>query len=286
MANLLYDFRNLTRHNRDGSQATQKARQSTLVLVSSQLKELGFNQLRASKLKLKHVKKLIELWQSQDLSSGTNKNRMSHIRWVSEKVEKPHMIPIDNKELGIGNRKYITNQDKSIDSNLIERIENKNIKLSLRLQKEFGLRREESIKFNVNYAHQGEFIKLKNSWCKGGRARQIPITTTAQKELLTEIRNLVSNSSLIPQEKRYIEQLNAYNYLLRKEKISKAHGLRHLYAQNRYKELTGFSCPAGGGKVRKELLSCERALDKQARQVISQELGHNREEITSVYLGV
>ena len=47
----------------------------------------------------------------------------------------------------------------------------KYVRLSIRLQAAFGLRREESIKFNPSYAIQDDHIRLKSSWTKGGRAR-------------------------------------------------------------------------------------------------------------------
>jgi hypothetical protein len=43
--------------------------------------------------------------------------------------------------------------------------------------------------------------------------------------------------------------------------------------------------PAAGGKTSKELTPDEKNQDYQARIQISQELGHEREQITVVYLG-
>ena len=43
--------------------------------------------------------------------------------------------------------------------------------------------------------------------------------------------------------------------------------------------------PACGGPTRSELSEDERANDTVARYGISQELGHEREQITAVYLG-
>ncbi|MEG0198748.1 MAG: integrase, partial [Acinetobacter sp.] len=57
----------------------------------------------------------------------------------------------------------------------------------------------------------------------------------------------------------------------------------HGYAQTRYLELMGFPCPAVGGF--RSLTSEEIAKDKEIRMLISEELGHSRINITSVYLG-
>jgi len=67
--------------------------------------------------------------------------------------------------------------------------------------------------------------------------------------------------------------------------ISRIHGLRHGYAQRRYEELTGWKCPACGGPSQKSLSVEQRLIDRSMRLTISSELGHVREQITTVYLG-
>jgi hypothetical protein len=63
------------------------------------------------------------------------------------------------------------------------------------------------------------------------------------------------------------------------------HGLRHHYAQARYEALTGWKAPAAGGPDAQVLTQEQRLEDAMARQTISQELGHERAQITAVYLG-
>ncbi len=67
--------------NRDGSHATQADRRRAFTLMSRQLREDGFRQMRASSLKGKHVDALIARWQAEELSAGTLKNRVAHLRW-------------------------------------------------------------------------------------------------------------------------------------------------------------------------------------------------------------
>ena len=67
--------------------------------------------------------------------------------------------------------------------------------------------------------------------------------------------------------------------------LSQMHGLRHAYAQNRYEELTGWKAPAAGGLETKVLTKEQRELDREARLIISRELGHEREQVTAAYLG-
>ncbi|MCP4407497.1 MAG: integrase, partial [Gammaproteobacteria bacterium] len=63
------------------------------------------------------------------------------------------------------------------------------------------------------------------------------------------------------------------------------HGLRHAYAQDRYAEMTGWAAPTAGGPTSKALSRAEKVVDREARLTISCELGHEREQITAVYLG-
>lgn len=83
--------------------------------------------------------------------------------------------------------------------------------MSLLLQKEFGLRREEAIKFQSTYTDKSYHILLKSSWTKGGRERTIPILTAEQRKILNEAHQLAHKGSLIPAHKSYIQQRNIYD---------------------------------------------------------------------------
>ena len=157
--------------------------------------------------------------------------------------------------------------------------------LSLRLQEAFGLRREESIKLRPTWADRGDVLHLKASWTKGGKERDIPIRTEAQRELLQEAKQLAGAGSLIPAEMSYRDQLNRFKAQTARAGIDRVHGLRHHYAQARYAELTGWKVPAAGGPAGKQLSAERKVIDRQARLTISHELGHEREQITAVYLG-
>ena len=59
------------------------------------------------------------------------------------------------------------------------------------------------------------------------------------------------------------------------------HELRAAYACERYEQLTGHASPVNGGHCYR----IDRDLDQQARQQISLELGHNRIDVVSAYIG-
>ena len=287
MKDLNYQLMKLCRDNRDGSYSTQANRSRILDLMANQLADLRFRRMQTTSLKPKHVDALVTLWKDQKISTGTMKNRLSALRWWARKINKPGIISKDNSAFGIGNRCCVNNESKAqyLDAKTFSRISDPYVRLSLKLQAAFGLRREEAIKFRPGYAIKGDHIKLKASWTKGGRARTVPITNGRQWALLAEVRNLARGGSLIPPELKYVEQMNRYDYQVRKAGLKNPHGLRHAYAQRRYFELTGWKAPAAGGPASKSLSSDQCALDKGARETISQELGHCREQISAVYLG-
>lgn len=287
MDDLAYTLRQLCKRNRDGGHDTQAGRLRTLMLMSRQLRELGFRQMRASSLKGKHVEALLACWEAQGLSAGTVKNRMVYLRWWAEKIGKAGIIPPDNEQLGIPDRQQVTNEDKSrrLGGDALARISDEYVRMSLRLQETLGLRREESIKFRPSYADKGNCVVLRGSWTKGGRPRTIPITTPEQRVVLNEAHKLAGTGSLIPADKSYKQQRDLYDSQCKAAGLRRMHGLRHHYAQARYEALTGWKAPAAGGPPSRTLTREQQLQDVFARQTITYELGHRRPQITAIYLG-
>src|SRR3546814_14428620 len=125
---------------------------------------------------LKHVEALLQRWQAEGLSAGTIKNRMAHLRWWAEKVGKSGILPADNTKLGIPERRYVTTESKAKElGDRLDRVTDPHVRMSLRLQAAFGLRREESIKFQPPYADRGDHIAIKGSCDKRCRYRTVPI---------------------------------------------------------------------------------------------------------------
>lgn len=255
-----------------------------LKLMMGQLHQLGIQISNIRHLKTKHIEKLVSHWQSGALSAATIKNRMSRLRYVSKKLNKQSFTIPSNAELGLLNRRYLSAQNKAITNLNTTVINDAYVAFSLQLQKAFGLRREESIKFKPTLADCGDHIVLQGSWTKGGIERKIPITTQEQRKLLNTMKEIVpAGASLIPKEKSYRQQLNQYTSEARQCGMRKLHGLRHAYAQHRYKELTGWDCPKNNGP--KTLSAAQKVIDTQVRFIISNEMGHSRKAIVKIYCG-
>lgn len=287
MRGLNYQLKQLCRNNRDGSFGTQVQRERELTLIANQLHELGYRCMNQRSLKPRHVEALVELWLKDEIATGTIKNRMSAIRWWARKVNKQNVVARSNDHYGIPNRIFVTNKSKAksvIEADLAK-VRDVHVRMSLRLQQAFGLRREEAIKFMPSVADKGDYLQLKPSWTKGGKARQVPIRTEAQRKLVNFAHKLAGKGSLIPSNRNYVQQLRVYEGHTNRAGLSKMHGLRHAYAQRRYKELTGWQSPSAGGPTADQLTAEKRQGDLEARLTISKELGHEREQVTAVYLG-
>jgi hypothetical protein len=287
MRDLNYQLKQLCRHCREGSHATQAKRERMLTLIGNQLHELGYRGMVARSLKPKHIEALLGRWREQELTTGTIKNRMAAIRWWANKVDKRNVVARSNEHYGIPDRRFATNESKAktVTHEQLEKVRDEHVRMSLELQQVFGLRREEAMKIRPIIADQGDHLFLQGSWTKGGRERIVPIRTDQQREALDRAHRLTGRGSLIPGKRNYVQQMRIYEGNTRRAGLNHMHGLRHAYAQDRYEELTGWKCPAAGGPVARELIPEQRELDREARLQISRELGHDREAVVSAYIG-
>ncbi len=274
------------KYNRSGSYATQANRQSILMLFAADLVSVGYGLRDIRGIKQKHVAAVIEFWQQKKLSSSTIKNRMAALRFVCSKINKATVMG-SNRQLKIAPRVYQSTTNKALYNPDFSKITNPYIKISLELQRVFGLRREESIKIKPHVADKGDKLELMPTWCKGGRGRIIPIRTEEQRYWLEQAKKIAGKfgNSLIPENKSYIQQRCLYDKQVLRAGLRNLHGLRHAYAQTRYKELTGWEAPINGGMKARDLTPTQKQIDHQARIILTHELGHGRERITVNYCG-
>lgn len=288
MHDLTYSIARICKGSHDGSYSTLNSRSRSLSLCANQLNELGFRRMEsANQLKPKHIWALVSHWKSSGIKESTIKNRMSSLRWLAQKINKPSLVAKDNSYYEIAKRSFVTNADKSVvfEDSKIAAIFDNHVRLSAELQKHFGLRREEAMKFIVSKADKGSEIQLQGSWTKGGKPRSIPIRNDVQREVLNRIHKLCGDGSLIPRNRKYIQQVRIFEKEMSKVELGRTHGARHLYAQDRFQELSGQLAPAKGGPSRKGMTKEERQKDDEIRLKISRELGHERIEIVAVYIG-
>jgi site-specific recombinase XerC len=283
---LQYSIHRILNSNRDGSFATQHDRKNILYKFANDLVSLGYGLRDISGLKEKHVTAVIQAWQKTGLANSTLKNRTTALRHLCAKINKPNIVQ-SNQKMNIPNRVYVPSKNRALYNPNFSGITNEYVRTSLELQRVFGLRREESLKIRPWVADRETSLRLEDSWCKGGRGRSIPIRTEEQRYWLNRAKELVQykDYSLIPKDKSYIQHRYVYEKQTARCGLSNLHGLRHAYAQARYKELTSWDAPLNGGPISRALTDEQKNIDHQARMVLTEELGHSREQITVNYLG-
>ena len=285
MRQLNYDFKEiLARHPKHGAHGTRTARAYALDQMTTAL-DRQFPHLRGWNLKGKHIEFLLRDWKRRGLSMGTMANLMAHLRWFAKAIGKPNIVRGDNADYGIVKERSNRDRSRGLPADRLAMVTDGHVRMALRLELAFGLRREEAIKFSPSYADRGSRIVLKASTTKGGRLREIPVLKDEQRRLLDEVRALVGGGALIPGNRNYREQLKVYETQTDKGGLTNMHGLRYTYAQRRYEDIAGWRPPLAGGPPVGGLEGARRRIDEEARLTVSRELGHGRLEIVERYLG-
>lgn len=155
MRDLNWDL--LQRQRRTGSYATRRDRSYAPAQMANTLHEVGYPGLRANGLKGKHIEALLRDWSDRGPSNATMMNRMAHVRWWADQVGKGNMVKA-NAEYGIGPRSHVSDgaRRRDLDEGKLVLVKDAHVRMALRLQAGFGLRREEAIKFSPSYADRGD----------------------------------------------------------------------------------------------------------------------------------
>jgi integrase len=254
--------------------------------LADELHGLGYKLKAAKNLAPKHVNALVSSWKGAGIADATIRNRLGWLRWWAEKAGKPGMIGRDNEAFGLAERtRFNGNRAKPANDEALAKIHDVRVRVALKLEAAFGLRREEALKMRPMLADRGDRLALRASWCKGGGYREITLTHPKQRALLDEVKKLCGDGSLIGDGRSYRQAVKAYENQLMRAGVRNAHGYRHAYAQWRYKVLTGWDCPAAGGRTCERMSGEAQRRDYAARMQISHELGHGRIDVTDTYLG-
>ena len=119
---------------------------------------------------------------------------------------------------------------------------------------------------------------------KGGREREVPITSPAQVEALQRAAAAQGGDrSMVPEGQSWAAwregELRDAREIVQEHTGGGLHDLRASYACQRYESLAGHAAPCTGAAIQ------DKDKDAAARLAISEELGHGRADVTSEYLG-
>lgn len=278
---------------------TLEKREDVLFAAYRQLRELGFKLDRAEQLGNRHIRALVALWEKEDKAPATIASRLSILRVFCKAMGKHGMVLPASAYTSTPDRaarSTINKTDKSwaahgvdVDAKIEEvRAHAPRIGTMLDLQKVFGMRAGESVQFRPHAAdvYGGNLICIR--WgTKGGRERFEPVETAEQRRVLDQAKTFaanlnasVSDPNLSLKSARGLYWRTVARFGLTKRALGvTSHGLRHGYACDKYKQLTGQDAPVrGGGAVSKEL-------HRFAEDQISRDCGHSRSAIVKAYIG-
>jgi integrase len=271
--------------------ATQDKRVDVLYAGFKRLRDLSFRMDTVMSLRGKHIEALTKDRQARMPSASTLRNNLSIFRTFAERIGKAGLVRGIEHYLGSGMaaRSSIAREDKSWSGRGVDVAakigqvcqRDARVALQLELQLAFGLRAREAMQLRPHLADKGTYLSITHG-TKGGRDRVEPIRTALLKRAKTFCATPASSTS--DPQRKLSQWKNHYYQVVRSCGITRdnaitSHGLRHQYAQERYRELTGVDSPVRSGTP------IDRESDHAAQQVVAEELGHSREGITTYYLG-
>ena len=221
------------------------------------------------------IEKMVSYYKAQGLKDATIINYVSSLRSFLHETGRTN-INVSNGELGL--KREIEYKDKSLSAKGVDMNEklryfkekDANVYVQLKIASIAGLRKEESVHAGLALSKGYEIAKngrleLKGSWCKNGRPREIKLSSEKLKELV-ELRKYAMNCNY-DTGRNLKQEMNHLGNSIKNAGFN-MHAVRHSVAQDRFAELV-----SNGHS------------EKESKITVSNELGHNRDYVTKVYLG-
>lgn len=238
---------------------------------------------------------------------------VSTLRTFAQWIGKPGLIqPLERygMDAALFARTYVALEDKGWESHgidiaqLLQRVAciDERVAIMLELVWRVGLRRKEAVMFQpwlavkpaglmpIDQPVAEEYIACLSVYrgTKGGRLRLIPLVSEVQREAIARAKKYVvfPTTYLGHPHMTLLQALDRYKNVLSSAGITKkvlgvtGHGLRHQFAGDKFFDLAHIACPVRGGDPLHDPELLERVLG-----AVSQQLGHNRPQITQAYCG-
>lgn len=268
-------------------------------VMVKQLSDLNMPLQNLGEFSPRHVAALTRHYESAGLSASSLQKKNTVLRRFGTWIGKPDMTPrLRDMVLDPSRamRSYSAIESRAWSANGVdpqEIFEKMDLEcpvagLQLRIQHAFGLRPREVVMLKPAVADQGKNLFVTDG-TKGGRARMVPIDTPRKRDLLEQAKEVARRNSRGVLSSKPSQSLRAalkhYRYLAEKVGLTKAklgvtlHGLRHEFAGELFKQITGGEAPVNGGRID------DQDLVRQAMQITSEQLGHGRRHAGAAYLG-
>ena len=290
---------NSARLEKNVGTATQDKRRTVILGVFSDLFHLGFKIESIVNLKQKHLKAVFYFLEEQGQAPSTIQNKISVMRIFCGWIGKHGMVGDSTnyvKNKTSVRRSMVVKEDKSWIGNGVDVFsklqEIGKLDIAVMLWMEiclaFGLRIKEAICVRVAIAQDGDCLIVREG-TKGGRSRVIPIENDLQRDVLRRALAEADGKTgfLGVRGHTYEQKKNHCYYILKKCGLTlsevgvSAHGLRHQYMHESFKNLLGIEPPVRGGDLNK--------VDKDKLLIATWKLveraGHSRAAIGASYYG-
>lgn len=241
--------------------------------------------------------------QQGELCIATAQNRLSSVNRTLAALRGDQNVRIISPSQALGQQRSTirTRAPDGQDQQQVQRllqvlVEQKHDRVAaiVMLTRTTGMRLREAILADLPRLHrEAESLGQINiqDGTKGGRAgASAPRWITANEDvkaalLLAREASPVGSRNLLHRAESYASFLQLTvlptREILHKHQLKGFHELRAAYACKRYEHLTGYAAPVSGGH--RDRINPD--LDRQARLQISLELGHNRIDVVSAYIG-
>lgn len=268
-------------------------------------KELGIKDMR--QIDTAHLQQYAAILRARmdagELKASTAHNYLSAVNRVMEIARGDRAVRLAPVQgAGFPERSGVCKTSRAVSQEQHERVSEvvtARVSALMGIQREFGLRFEESAKIDAAralvQAEKHSQVRIIDG-TKGGRARIVPIVRQEQLTALRAAAVLQDNHrSMIPPDQSYA-QFRGEAYREIQQSGIAFHGQRHHYAQARYQAIVGVPCPVVAGRTKQEqyqhlsrelgiTVRAAAELERATRMQVSKELGHGRIDVTSAYLG-
>ena len=260
---------------RRGSSITRNDTLNCLARIGRMMQRYGLNSIKD--IKPAHVSRYFAELRDGGMSPGRMANHASAMRLMCRMIGKSEVVP-SNRELGCS--RSVANRTKHADvrldvekSTVVRANLSENNQIAYDMALEFGLRQKETLLSRKTVSHDGvDYLVVEGS--KGGRLRQVPITTQGQREVLTrnEAYRASNDGKLIDAGKNLKQGLKQLQNELAdagasRESGANMHTLRREWIIERCQVI---------------LMAPEADRDKLIADLVEQ-VGHGRTEVLSAY---
>ena len=245
--------------------------------------------------------------QGKTIAVSTAQNRLSTCNTVLKALRGNSDIAINPAEALDAKRSHIRTEPPELSREKLSAAQQElcnqghhRIAALLGLCRELGLRSREAALLDCQkalaQAKDSGYIDVERG-TKGGRGkstvtspsrveRLVPVSDTAMNALETAatLQQQQHRDNMVPTSQRLPDFLSSARHysgaVLKKHGLKNRHDLRAAYACERYQQITYHLAPVIADKR-----DCLKSVDKKAREVIAQELGHGRTDVLASYIG-